>query len=503
MGFKQAKSKGNSLSRGLPSCFNNTIREGKGMKKLLVLLILAGFVIFGAIKSSYAGELLLQKLVEKGILTEAEAQQVKAETQEQLKKEVREQVKAEIQEQLKTEIQAQVKTEVQGQVKTEIQGQVKTEVQEQVTKETAQGKYFSLPEWVANTKLKGDLRVRYQNLHHPKSTHPNLGDTNVGRLRMRLGLESKVNDKLKLGVGIVTGNGDPRYTDFTFGSYSTKKSIYLDYAYGKYEPTPWLSLVGGKMLLPDVLWEPTDLIWDTDITPEGAAIGFSKALNPKTSVFIKTGAFVLGEDSDKKHNPIAYIGQPGINYTFNDKFSLKGAVSYEFFDTKNKAPSSYSNGENSRVAPQWLNSSNYAYDYSIITPALEFTVKEPFKALGLDVENLKFFGEYVNNRAVPNSEAGFSLGCQFGNEVIEKFGDWQFRYVYAMLRKDAVPDILPDSDRFGGKTGMRSHECAINFGLGKNTYLGLDVYNSVGIENQASYSKDPEILAQADWNMKF
>ena len=99
------------------------------MKKFLVLFVLAGLVILGSSRSLYAGELLLQKLVEKGILTEAEAKQVKAETQEQLKKEVREQIKAEIQKQLKSEIQEQVKTEIQGQVKNEIQGQVKTEVQ--------------------------------------------------------------------------------------------------------------------------------------------------------------------------------------------------------------------------------------------------------------------------------------------------------------------------------------------------------------------------------------
>jgi hypothetical protein len=130
---------------------------------------------------------------------------------------------------------------------------------------------------------------------------------------------------------------------------------------------------------------------------------------------------------------------------------------------------------------------------------LEFTIKEPFKSLGLNVENFKIFGEYVNNFAAPNKNTGFSCGFQFGNEKIEKWGDWQFRYIYAMLGKDAVLDILPDSDRLSGKTGMRSLEGILSFGLAKNTFLAFDLYRSWSLVGSSA----PETLFQADWNMKF
>ena len=154
--------------------------------------------------------------------------------------------------------------------------QIGTETKEQVKKEIAEGKFSSLPQWIQNTKLKGDLRLRFQNLHE-KNAGDISKDTTIGRVRMRLGLDSKVNDKLKVGVGIATNaDGDPRSTNISFGAKdggdSSKMGIRLDYAYAKYDPTPWLTLAGGKMLLPDVLWEPTDLIWDTDITPEGLSL---------------------------------------------------------------------------------------------------------------------------------------------------------------------------------------------------------------------------------------
>lgn len=429
--------------------------------KFLIIAVLAGFIALSlGVNFSYAGEVdvLLQKLVDKGVLTSGEAQEIKTETQEQVKKEI------------------------------------------------SQGKYSSLPAWVQNTKIKGDLRLRYQ-YKNEKAANGYAKDTQVGRLRARLGLESKINEKLLAGIGIATGSGDPRSTNVTFGDtsttgdggYSSKFSIRLDYAYAKYSPLSWLNLVGGKMLLNDALWEPTDLIWDTDITPEGGIIQFNKKLSSNASAFMNTG--VLIETADTSTNAdslLAYMLQPGATYKVNDRLSLKGAFTYyDFSNAKHSAfpTASWYKSTNSKLGTNWK------YGFRMISPALEVKFMEPLKELGLGVESLKFFGEYVNNLAVSQKSSGFSAGFQLGNEKIEKWGDWQARYVYAMLEKDAVPDFLPDSDRYGGKTGMRSHEGSISYGLGKNTSLGLDIYRSWNIIGTST--KAPETLVQADWNMKF
>ena len=348
-------------------------RGWKTFVLFLALTFASGVCLAGEI------DILLQKLVDKGVLTAGEAQEIKTETREQVKKEI------------------------------------------------AQGKYSSLPQWVQNIKLKGDLRLRYQ-YKHEKATGDYEKDTNIGRVRMRLGLESKINEKLLAGIGIATGSGDPRSTNISFGDYNTKKTVVLDYAYAKYMPLSWLNFVGGKMLLGDTLWEPTDLIWDTDITPEGAIFQFSKNLDSQMQTFINAGALIVDDDTSTDNDaPMAYLVQPGINYAINDNLSLKGAVTYEYFQTKDTAASSYSNGQNTK------NGTSYRYNYSNLNPALELSIKEPFKALGLNVENLKFFGEYVNNLQVSDKNNGFSTGFQFGNAKIEKWGDWQVRYIYAML----------------------------------------------------------------------
>lgn len=435
-----------------------TEQGGSKMKKLAVVSVMLCLmcVIIG-VNISQAGEidLLLEKLVDKGVLSGAEAQQIKIETQENVKKEI------------------------------------------------AAGKFSSLPAWVQNIKLKGDLRLRYQN-QHEKNDNNIQKDVNIGRVRMRLGLESKINDKILAGIGIATGSGDPRSTNISFGDYNSKKQIVLDYAYGKYMPFSWFNLVGGKMLPGDVFWEPTDLIWDTDITPEGIVAGFSKALNPKATVFMNGGFLVVQTDSTSTSGASAFLIQPGANYKFNDTYSLKGAVSFTSFDVKDQVPSNYDKGYNTKYNSTSVTTGNYAYNYAMLNPALEFKVMQPFKLFGINPESLKFFGEYVKNMDVSKKNTGFSSGFQLGNEKIEKWGDWQLRYVYAMLGKDAVLDILPDSDRYSGKTGIRSHEVSLNYGLGKNVSLGFDVYRSWGINGINSGGRaQPETLAQVDFNMKF
>jgi len=356
---------------------------------------------------------------------------------------------------------------------------------------------------VQNTKIKGDLRTRYQ-YKHEKADNDYSKDTHIGRIRMRLGLESKINNKLFAGIGLATNSGgDPRSTNVSFGDksggHSSKMEVRLDYAYAKYMPQPWLTLVGGKMNLGDVLWEPTDLIWDTDITPEGAVVGINKNIGDKTTVFINTGALFSTADTSTNADPVMmFLVQPGAKYKFNDKLSLKSAVAlYNLGNVKGTAypTDSWYKSSNTKNDDKWR------YDYRMINPAVELGIAEPFKALGSNVEKLKLFGEYVENLAVSKKNTGFSCGFQFGNDKVEKWGDWQFKYTYAMLEKDAVLDSLPDSDRYSGKTGMRSHEGALTYGLGKNTSLGFDVYRSWNIVSTSRQA--PETLVQIDWNMKF
>ena len=439
------------------------------MKRLLIAVLLGTFCLMSAgIKASYAGEidLLLQKLVEKGVLTGAEAQQVKTETQEQVKKEI------------------------------------------------AQGQYSSLPAWVQNTKIKGDFRVRYQLDHAKTSDTGTTSDRNRARIRMRLGIESKVNDKITVGVGIATGTTDvtsydaARSNNQSFGNGFAKKALVLDYAYARYTPVPWASLMAGKMkYLP---WRPTDVMIDNDITPEGGVLQLNKQFG-KANLFLDTMVFVLSETEPATHNAMTYALQGGADYALSDTLSLKGALSYyDFSDVKGRAIDG-STGSNTKMVMtgSYNNTGLNKYSFRQITPAVEFGIKSPFKALAnatglsmLDIEKLSFFGEYYQNLAAPDKNTGFATGFGFGNEKIDDWGKWQVQYVYSMTERDSIIDILPDSDRYTGHTGIRGHKVSYQYGLGKNTWLQFALFRFENIDSSFG-RRAPTTVVQAGWNMKF
>jgi len=418
-------------------------------------------------KVAFAGEIdiLVQKLVDKGILTPGEAQQIVTETKEEVKKEI------------------------------------------------AKGTHSSLPSWVQNTKLKGDFRLRYQYDHAKvlaNSATNKTGDQNRARIRARLGLESKVNDKLLVGIGIATGKSDAsgdaaRSTNITLGGDGGfgKDPISLDYAFLQYSPTPWSTVVGGKFKNP--LWEPGDLIWDTDINPEGGAIKLSNTkLLPNTELFMNAGVLLVENKNSWSADPTLFAVQPGIVYNFTDKIQLKGALSYYDFTGARGKVLSGSSGTNSGA------STGLWYSYRNVVPAVELGVKEPLKFLNLDLPYLGLFGEYVQNVALKSNSntgdnnTGYMLGLKFGAEKVEKWADWQVKYNYATLERDAILDILPDSDRYGGKTGMRSHELGVDWGLGKNTWISIDGYYGWQLKgNFGSSQSKPASVLQVDWNLKF
>jgi hypothetical protein len=438
------------------------------MRRFLTVIVLGGFIALNSgMRFSYAGEidLLLQKLVDKGVLTAGEAQQIGTETKEQVKSEI------------------------------------------------AAGKYSSLPQWVQNTKLKGDFRLRYQYDHAKTLPTSDPKDQHRARIRMRLGLESKVNDKLLVGIGIATGKSatsadvsspdTARSTNWTLGDGFGKKPIALDYAFAQYNAAPWLMLIGGKFKNP--LWEPGDLIWDTDINPEGGVFKLNKKINSNTELFLNAGVLAVENSSNYAADTTLFVAQPGAVYKVNDWLSVKGAVAYYGFSGVRGKKLDGTSGTNSNAT---INGTANAlrYNYKNIIPALEVTFKEPLKALSLDVPYLALFGEYVQNidSSVKQDNTGYMLGFKFGKEKIENWADWQLRYNYAMLGKDAILDILPDSDRYGGKTGMRSHEMMFDWGLGKNTWLGFDYYYGWQLKgNFGSTQSKPASVLQVDWNMKF
>ena len=342
-----------------------------------------------------------------------------------------------------------------------------------------------IPGWVKNTKIKGDVRVRYQTQDTDNDDSPS---RNRGRMRVRMGIESKVNDDWTAGIGMASGSDDPRSNNQTFDDVFDTKGWNLDYAYANYSPNEAISITAGKMNNP--FYTTKDMIWDSDINPEGVALEFNRKLSSNVKFFGTAVYFLVEEYSSSKDDPSLLAIQPGIDWKISDKVNLKFAGAYYLFNNiKGNDLSVHSAGTNSTDE-----SGDWMYDYNSLAFDAELGIK-----LTSVIPYFGIFGEYVKSDA-DTDDIGWLAGVILGDKKVSEFGDWQVKINYRKLEKDAWLDFWPDSDFYDGETGVKGSEFEFVMGLSKHVTFGLDYYMAKAIDRNIG---EDEKLLQADLIVKF
>ena len=375
---------------------------------------------------------------------------------------------------------------------TGIEGrEILTAAQEEQKSQISKGTHPVLPKWLQTFKMKGDFRFRYQYEEKDGSV-----ERERERLRIRLGVESKVADSIKIVTGLATGATDPRSTNQTMENNFEPKNINFDYAFADVTLHEWVNLNLGKMKNP--LWSAGDLLWDTDINPEGLAIMASIPAMDSMKVFLNTSYFVLDEVSTSKDDPYMYAFQPGIDWNITEQINLKAALTGYFYDNVKGAMMEKTAGTNSGISKDKTSGAfkgGYAYDYDSYAFDIEFGVNEicdPLPYAGI-------FGEYLENFDPSDDNRGYLAGLKLGAKNVKDQGQWQLSGAYRKLEKDACLDIFPDSDFYGGKTNVKGYELILAYGLFTNTQLNLDYYKTENLSGTIV----KEDLYQFDLNFKF
>ncbi len=431
------------------------------MKKIVTIAItiaVLAFVHYPSAVSASEVDILVRKLVEKGILSKEEGEKILTETKQEAAKE---------------------------------KEQAIIEAKAAVAKDVSEGKLAFLPDWVRKTTLSGDFRLRYNYTEKDDNR-----SQSQGRFRVRLNLDIKVAKKVNFIFGLASGGNDPRSSNQSFGNDWDKKQININYAYVIYHPYKWLKLEGGKMANP--IYTVSQLIWDEDINPEGVAAQIDYPLNPCLSLLLNTGAFVL---QDNKNNtptdPWMWVIQPGFSWRSDSGLQATFAAGYTSFENfQDKPQQKYSSGTNSYY--NVAGTKYYRYKYNLATLTGEVGLRNPIPAVR-QIRYAGLFGEYSNNVATSDGKTGYLIGLKFGDEKVVEKGQWYFKSNWRRLEKNAVPDILPDSEFYFGDTGVSGYELAFRYGLWKNINMQTRYVRSEQIGSPA----DPANLIQTDLNFKF
>ena len=346
-----------------------------------------------------------------------------------------------------------------------------------LTKEEAkevkrQAKEENVPSWMKNIKFKGDFRLMFQwqnETDKPERTR--------GRIRLRLGVVKEINKKLEVGFGLATGDKNPRSTNVNLSDTFSSPDIRIDYAYCEYTPSTWLNIWGGKYKgIKKAVWMASDLLWDSDIRPEGLGLRLNYTTGPGMHLFANTGVWILDEqkgDSD----PIMYVIQPGLTWSNLEGIQVKAAIAYYGFNVVQGHSLNHSSDSNTHLYTDSEGNNHLKYDYDSYAPSCEIGIMNTSSL----IPYLALFGDYVHNTDPNTRNDGYLAGLKIGHKKVKNSRQWQFKYMYRHLEKDAWLDVFPDSDAFGGKTDVKGHEVTFDYGLGKHTSIGFDYYHMRGI----------------------
>lgn len=319
-----------------------------------------------------------------------------------------------------------------------------------------------MPEWVTAVKFNGDLRGRYEGFF---ADNPAFVERNRFRYRLRAGFTMSMFDDIEVGFRLgsgdldsankITSGVDPISYNQSFQNNGSKKGIFLDTAYFKWSPihTPQWSgaFTVGKMDNPFVF---SDLLFDSDYTPEGAAQQFGFQINNAHALKLNVGEFVLDELSASSHDPWMVAAQLRLESAWSSKWSSSLGVSLlsiqQVMTLSNNVPDI--NVGNTRTAERGsdgkytLGAPVYDFNPIVVDAALTYTL--PSAPLYAGAFPIRVFGEYINNPAASHADnEGWQAGITFGKAGRRK--TWELTYRYKYLGGDAWWEELTDSDSGG------------------------------------------------------
>ena len=155
------------------------------------------------------------------------------------------------------------------------------------------------------------------------------------------------------------------------------------------------------------IWEPTYVLWDPDITPEGGDIELQKKINDWITPFSTTGIFVLHDQTPTgalRQDPFMFFEQYGIKGNLTDKAYYKAAGIYYNIHNPSNVLLTNSLGTNTIIQGYGL---RYSFN-DVIGGTAEFGLNNPLDGMlpsFIKVPQVGVIGQYTDNTAASKTTA--------------------------------------------------------------------------------------------------
>ncbi len=308
-------------------------------------------------------------------------------------------------------------------------------------------------DWTDRLSFKGDFRLRYEGIDIEGNP-----SRDRFRFRTRFDVTAEVRDDIDFVLGWSTGGDNPVSANTTIDGGFNKDEFRLNLAYVTWAVSDELTVLAGKMKNPAFRPGKSQLIWDNDVTPEGAALVFERG-----ALFGNLSALAVEERSTDDDSYL-FSFQGGTELELDDNASLTVGLGYlSYSNTVGFEPFYNGSAKGNSVDA----GGNYIYDYRTVELFAQYDTV-------IDEWPLQVYGHFARNSDADTDDTGFAIGAKLGSAKNQ--GTQQFNYVYQDVEADAVVATFNDSNFGAGGTDADGHILRYKYALRDNVTLGGSLF---------------------------
>lgn len=370
--------------------------------------------------------------------------------------------------------------------------QIQAKLTEQESKSPAAK--IGMADHITKLKLFGDTRLRFMNscgmgIQNPSDTttvvaingqdNQSYATRNRFMYRLRIGADYTFTDKLSATIRLETspqggsGNvtmGDDNNTNSSGGWPWSKGNdgVFVGQVYLTWKPYEGSAISIGRQ--PPVL-EKTSMIWDSDLNPEGASEQYIYKIG-KFDLGLNLGQYLYATNVDRAFNgvsansPWMLAEQIVAKYNFEKKSYAQVAPSiYHYVNSTGTFTGNTVLGNGSSesdgllifdtpmevVIPAWDRPLKFFADVAINLDA-NSRARQAGDALRISTGQ-RNYGQYVASQG--DEDTSFRVGMEYGQN--KKKHDWKVGYFYQRTEEFAIDASMTDSDVFDRGVNMEGH----------------------------------------------
>lgn len=307
-----------------------------------------------------------------------------------------------------------------------------------------------------NVNWSGDLRYRHENIDSGTTTDHNIQE----RIRARLQAKSEITETISVKARIASGSGSVTTTNQTLDGAGSNKALEIDIFQADWKFAPGAKLTLGKMSNPMYRVGSSDIVFDSDITPEGMAVSYEKEM-----FFVNLGRFWIENVTNNSNDVMLYAPQAGVKIAAGPLKVTAGASWYNFA------------GANRNLGNAGKGNTSVNNDYKVLNGFVDVAGKAG--DFGYSV-----YFDYIKNSEVDTADTGWLAGTKVG------FKGWSLTYDYRWVDADATLDLFPDGDTAGNlSTGIYGHRTALGYKINQYVSTAATYYTHTIRSTKNHYDK--------------